>query len=162
LRTLKIFFIAFIGLSSFSLLVTGLCASAIENNSEFLDYGDSNFISTFSIVRDCESYGSDVSSFISSLNVCADYLSEAHILYESGNISGSVYYVNACSNILENIKSDALSLREKSMNDLYLENGLTIFKSFAAIIVIVIFGLVVWRIISFPNSDKVGTNRGMK
>ena len=162
MRTLKRFTILFIGLYSFSLLIPGLYVSAIENNSEFLDYADSNFTSTFSIVRDCESYGSDISSFISSLNVCSDYLSEAHVLYESGNINGSVYYANTCLNILDDIKSDALSLREKSMNDMSLENGLTVFKSVASIIVIVIFGLVVWRIISFAHLDRVDRNRGMK
>lgn len=144
----------------FLTLTPDLYASEMDSNSDLLTNADSDFISTFSIVRDCQSNGANVSVLVSSLNVCADYLSEAHVLYESGNVTGSYYYADMCLNILVDIKSDALSLREKSENDLSLANGLTVFKSIASIIVIVIFGFVIWRIIRYQNLSKVNVNRG--
>lgn len=156
----KKFVIFFVFFSIVFSLISGLYASEVRSNSEVLDDADSDFISTFSIVRDCERNGSNVSDLISSLNVCADYLSDAHVLYESGNVSGSAYYVDICFNILNDVKSDALVLREKSINDISLANGLTVFKSVASIIVIIIFGLVVWRIIRYQYLARADLNRG--
>lgn len=130
-------------------------ASSDNPLSTPLTEAEKAFSSSYEIVSAAEEAGANVSSLIDQLNVGGDYLSEAYVWYRLGNSENANHFASLCYNIAENVRSDALALRDKAKSLRDAEFVATAFGSAVGVIVVVVSCFVVWRIFKYRYRRQV-------
>jgi len=102
--------------------------------------------SAFEAVLDAEMAGANVSGLFGRLNIAGEYLSEAYVWYRSGDSENASRFAGLCYDVVEDLKSEAVELRDETKRLGDAEFVVTIFGSVVGMIVVVVSGYVVWRV----------------
>ena len=121
--------------------------------------------STYEMVLDVENVGANISVLVGKLNLCSDYLSQGIVAYNEGSYDDSSYLVGMCTRLAEDVQSEAFVLKEDA-EDLQFANLLSSsVGSLVGVIVVIIFGFLIWRIFKFyylrnvlKSGPKVNSN----
>jgi len=132
----------------FLLPVSSFCVNASSDNlvNSSLTEAEDAFASTYEIVLDAERAGANVSGLFVRLNLCAKYLSEAHVWHRLGDSANANHFAGLCYDLVEDLRPEAIELRDEAKKLDDAKNATTTFGSVVAVIVVIVSCFVVWRI----------------
>ena len=104
------------------------------------------FTSAYEAVFEAEQAGANVSGLFGRLNIAGEYLSEAYVWYRSGDSENASRFAGLCYDVVEDLKSEAVELRDEAKRLGDAEFVATLFGSVVGMIVVVVSGYVVWRV----------------
>lgn len=102
--------------------------------------------SAFEAVLDAEMAGANVSGLLGRLNLGGEYLVEAYVWIRLGVSENASRFAGLCYDVVEDLKSEAVELRDEAKRLGDAEFVVTIFGSVVGMIVVVVSGYVVWRV----------------
>jgi len=102
--------------------------------------------SSYGAVLAAEQAGANVSGLFARLNIGGEYLSEAYVWYRLGDSANTNHFAGLCSDLVKDVRSDAVELRDEAQRVKDAENVITIFGSVVAVVVVVISCFVSWSI----------------
>ncbi len=102
--------------------------------------------SSYGAVLAAEQAGANVSGLFGRLNVGGEYLSEAYVWYRLGDSENTSRFAGICSDIVEDVRSDAIELRAEAKRLGDAEFVAKVFGSVVGVIAVVVSCSVVWRV----------------
>ena len=107
---------------------------------------EETLVLAYNSVLDAEKVGANVSDLISQLNTGAQYLDQAHSNVDTGDFEAVVYFSNLCIQAIDGVSEQAILLKDETVQLQSANLLLQIFGSIIGIVVVIVGGVIFWRI----------------
>jgi hypothetical protein len=104
----------------------------------------SKILQCFSVIKDAEAAGANISSLTATLNQAGQLLDHAKLDYSSGNLDAALNYAQQSQDKLNSFLSDASILKNSAAQQQNLNFWLGTVGSIAGTAIIVAAGILIW------------------
>ena len=136
------------------LISTNVFSGHAQDQDTSVQIAKEGLSSAFLVVSEAEGAGANVSGLIFKLNEAGRLLAEGEIAYRHGKIDESDRKAKSSTSISNNIKSEALNLKELALADAYRILWLNLLYSSLGSIIFVIVLYFVWTRFKHAYTEK--------
>jgi len=141
------FIIIFLVLSAFtsSPFVLGTHASSQVVAASAVEKAEGVLTSAYEAVLEAEGAGANVSALVARLSEAGDLLAQAQVSYRLGDFDGAARFADLCGEIGEEVKVEALELRDLAVEEAVQRFRWTMIGSILGMAIIVGVSFLGWR-----------------
>jgi len=121
-------------------------SSSEDGASSAIKKAEEGMVSAYQAVLEAERAGANTSSLVSRLNVAAEYLAQAHILFRAGDLNNATRFADLCFENAEKVRPEANQLRNKASMESGIRFRFTMVGSVVSVCLISIAGFLSWRV----------------
>jgi len=125
-----------------------VASSAIKKAEEVMVLG-------YQAVLEAERAGANISGLLNRLNVAAEYLARAHILYRVGDLNEATRFADLCFETAEKVKPEADLLRNMARVESGTRLEFTMMGSVVGVCLISVVGFLSWRVFKRRHYQRV-------
>lgn len=116
-----------------------------DSGQASIEAADSSIRQAFAVVLDAEKAGGNVTVLLAELNNAGSLLAEAENAYRTGNLSEVTFKTGNASQIAENVRNEALNLRDASFVNSQNVFWLTLALSVVGAVVFTVALVLGWK-----------------